>query len=354
MLQTIGEWYKLIDLDLTDELLEKRRSAASALVDDWAKLPVDAAIDAVAFALDTFSNDRKLRNGTRETVLAAVLNAHPSFDPQQATADADLKTCCAVALNEFFVRQAERRSILRSSVLPASCTAAALRWRTTKSGVHVSQCMNSLLQNAEAILDAADERRRVRKDLPADKFKNSLAEDGATLSTAGEAIDLLYSEMLKDWEEIQALWWVFGGYSHLRKSAFQDLSASDAAIVAGCELAQIIKAPATFALTALCARATRAAPNANEKAAFGTILQNVGTDCWKALDITTRAESLIRKHPSIFPVSYTGLRLTEGGATATDIVRTMSDWGAMEEASALIVAMQLFAERTLLVQIEDR
>lgn len=354
MLQTIGEWYKLIDLDLNDELLEKRRGAASALVDEWTRLSVDAAIDAVAFALDIFSTDRKLQNGARESVLAAVRNAQPSFDAQQTTAEADLKACCAVGLNEFFARQAERRSILRSSVLPASCTAAALRWRTTKSGVHASKCMNSLLRNAEAILDAADERRRVRKELPTDKFKNSLAEETATLSTAGEAIDLLYSEMQKDREEIQALWWVFGGYSHLKKSAFQDLSASDAAIFAGCELAQIIKAPATFALTALCARATRAAPNANEKASFGTILQGVDADSWKSLEITTRGESLVRKYPSIFPVSYTGLRLAEAGTTATDIVRPMSDWGEMEEASALLVAMQLFAERTLLVQIEDR
>lgn len=354
MLRTIGEWYKLIDLELTDELLGKRRTAASALADDWTKLSADYAFDVVAFSVDLFSSDRKLQNSVRDDVLNAVRAAHPSFAAQSATADADLKVCCAVALNELFVRQAERKSVLKSCVLPASCTAAALRWRSTRSGVHVSLCMGSLLKNAEAILDAADERRRVRKDLPTDKFKNSLAEDGANLSSAGDAIDLLYSEMLKDREEIQALWWVFGGYSHLKKSAFQDLSASNAAVLAGCELAQIIKAPATFALSSLCARATRSAPNAVELTSFEALLQSVDEESWKFLDLTIRGESLVRKNPFIFPVSFTGLRLLEGGNTAADIVRSMHDWGTMDRISAQIVAMQLFAERSILVQIEDR
>jgi hypothetical protein len=214
--------------------------------------------------------------------------------------------------------------------------------------------MSSLLKNAEAILDVADERRRIRKDLPSERFKNSLAEEGATLSTAGEAIDLLYSEMLKDREEIQALWWVFGGYSHLKKSAFQDLSASNAAVLAGCELAKIIRAPATFALSSLCSRATRSAQNAAELSSFEELLQSVDKDSWRFLDLTARGESFVRRNPSIFPVSFTGLRLLEGENTTADIVRTMHDWGTMERTSAQVVAMQIFAERSLLAQIEDR
>jgi hypothetical protein len=354
MLQTIGEWYKLIDLDLKDDLLEKRRAAASALADDWTKLSSDSAFEIVAYAIDLFSSDRKLQTAARDDVLNAVRKAHPSFDAQNVTSDADLKTCCAVALNELFVRQAERRNVLRTSILPASCTVAALRWRTTRSGVHTAQCMSSLLRNAEAILDAADERRRLRKDLPTAKYKTTLADAGATLASAGEAIDLLYSEMLKDREEIQALWWVFGGYSHLKKDAFQELSASNAAILAGCELAQIIRAPATAALSSLCARATRAAKNSDEKTSLETILQNVDVDTWKLLDLTTRGESLVRKNALIFPISFTGLRLLEGGNTAADVVRAMPDWGTMDSTSAHTIAMQLFAERSLLAQIEER
>lgn len=354
MLQTIGEWYKLIDLDLQDDLLEKRRVAASTLADEWTKLSSDSALDVVAYAIDIFSTDRKVQNSAREDVLTAVRNAHPSFDAQHATSDADLKTCGAVALNELMSRQADRRNVSRTIVLPASCAVAALRWRTTRLGVHAANCMSSILRNAEAILDAADERRRVRKDLPTAKYKSSLAEAGATLVNAGEAIDLLYSEMLKDREEIQALWWVFGGYSHLKSGAFKDLSASNAAILAGCELAQIIRAPATSALAALCARATRAAPSSEEESSIDTILQNVDQDTWKMLDLTTRAESLIRKNALIFPISFAGLRLMEIGITAADVVRAMPDWGTMDRISAQTIAMQLFAERSLLVQIEDR
>jgi hypothetical protein len=355
MLQAIGEWYKLIDLDLTDDLLEKRRIAASALATDWTKLSADSAFEVVAFSIDIFSSDRKLKNSIRDDVLNAVRSAHPSFEPQSVTADADLKVCSAVALNELFVRQIERKSVLKSCVLPASCTASALRWRSTKSGLHVSQCMGSLLKSAEAILDTTDERRRLRKDLPSEKFKTSLAEEGTNLSNAGEAIDLLYSEMLKDREEIQALWWVFGGYSHLKKSAFQDLDESNAAVLAGCELAQIIKAPATFALASLCARATRVATKSTELASFEALLHAVDRDTWKFLDLTTRGESLVRKNPSIFPISFTAIRLSDDGDhTAADVVRTMPDWGTMDRTSAQVVAMQLFAERSLLAQIEDR
>lgn len=354
MLQTIGEWYKLIDLELTNELLEKRRIAASTLATDWVKLSQESAFDVVAFSVDLFSSDRKSQNNIRDDVLNAVRDAHPMFDAQSTTAEADLRVCCAVALNELFARQVERKSILKSCILPAACTAAALRWRSTRAGIHVSKCMSSLLKSAEAILEAADERRRVRKDLPSEKFKSALSEEGANLSTVGDAIDLLYSEMLKDREEIQALWWVFGGYSHLQKSALQDLNASNAAVIAGCELAQIIKAPATFALTSLCARATRLAPDAAELTSFETLLQRVDKDLWKLLDVTTRGESFIRRNPSIFPVSFTGLRLLEDEITTADIIRNLPDWATMDRTSAQVVAMQLFAERSLLAQIEDR
>lgn len=354
MLQTIGEWYKLIDLDVKDEMLDKRKAAATALVDDWAKLTTDAALEVASLAVDFFSSDRKLQTGARDQVLNAIRTSQPSFDVNSATVEADLRACCAVALNELFARHLERRVVPRSSLAAASCIISALRWRSTKLGIHATACMSSLLMNAEDIVDVTDERRRLRKEVPTVKYQRAFAEDSATLVSAGEAIDQIYSEMLKDREEIQALWWVFGGFSHLTKKSFKSLDVGTAAVIAGCELAQIIKAPATHALTALSARAVRAAIDSENELLLKEILSVVHIDTWKLLTLSARCEALVRRHWSIFPISYLGLRLLDGSGTIEDNLKIIPDWGSMDAISPESVAMQMFAERVLISQIESK
>jgi hypothetical protein len=355
MLQTIGDWYRIIDLNIADDFLEKRRLAASSLADEWTKATPDTVAEIVSYACDLFSADRKAPSPLYDEIVKAIQQAQPSFDTHTKTVTADVRICCAVALNELMYRQrSTRRPVGRTSLRAASCIISALRWRSTTSGIQIAACRSSLLDNAEAVLDAVDDRRRTRRDLPLEEFQRSLADENANLGTVGKIFDQIFTEMVKDREELQALWWVFGGYSNLMRVPFGSMNPSTAALLSGLELSTIIKAPATYSLASLSGRAVCATPNADTHSPINSFFESVTGEAWQQMTLSARTEAVVRRHPIIFPLSYISVRHCVDGSKLDEIIKTLPDWGTMEAVKPAEMAMQFFAERILLDQIEDK
>ena len=201
-------------------------------------------------------------------------------------------------------------------VLAAGAVVSALRHQTPSQGHYVAEMAAALLSAAESALEEADEHRRLRIGDPTQLLKSTTPdeEEGADLTASDplhatrEALSAMHQDMLKDREEILALWWVFGAYSTIARRAYRDMNRGTAAVLAGVELAEIVRPPAALGITALASRAVSAVRNSGKGAGLRELLAEVDEVAWQAFNKPGSNTEYIERFTLLFPISFIACR----------------------------------------------
>lgn len=348
MLSATGDWYRLITVSLNDEHLKNRRASASRLVERLKTLKPGALLAFVSFALQAVGSPRK-SVPELEVVLSAMLEDEPSLDRTTISETRDPAICAAIAVGEFLNLSLTPPKQRHNQICAALAVISAVQLRPGQSGQYVDGRITGLLTAAEAILHTADTRRRDRKDTAVGRFnKNTEASaTGDLLAQVRAVIGGLHEEMLKDREELQALWWVFGQYSPTINRYYKDMGSGTAGALAGLELGQIVSSPATRGFSALAERVAGAAPHAGEKVQLLELLQALEPVTWAALRPTASSAEVVKSNQTLFPILSLAVEL-EGKGDLSAFVGSEAIVPLTHTLSAKGLATQVYTERSLL------
>lgn len=340
MLNEIASWYKATTLEDNDERLGQRRRAAEALLGQWrAGVAPGQAVDLVCLGLEAASQNRSAHHPELGAVVDAVCLGQPSRDRDEAARAVDTRICILMALSELIQTVGEINQTIWDSpaLFVAQALTCALRHRKPTTGAFLEDRLNVLLRRAEDLLNRIDVYRRARKDVPVELPEPDGEEFAETIS---QSLSTLRANAELDREELQALWWVFGGYSLKARAYFGELPAERAAWFAGLELSEIVQGYGALGLAVLAARAASVAQETGEGSGlFSSILP----EDW-AHGVDEKEAPLLANREAVFPVLSTSRRTDHSLPPGTMITQALS---------SRMLAIQVFGELSLLERLAE-
>jgi hypothetical protein len=342
-----------MEAEPNDARLVMRREAAKTLVAKLPQMRPDEIISIVSVALCAPLGRTSVGVRGLSVVLEAMEATQPSLERETIARTMDPSIFSGIVIREFL--HAHRKGGKRdgNQAVAAGAIVAALRNLNLASGAQPAEMCAKLLEGADVVLTDIDESRRDRQDTAFPKFERAtaqLAPGADPLAAVKAVVKGLHDEMLKDREELQALWWSFGGYSLKARKLFAELNSTTAAILAGVELASIVRPPASVGMAALVHRSTLAAEPEDKASKVIDLLGSATSTAWESLVTSGTQADLIRAHPTVFPVSAVAARHAEGRT----IAEAIQDVGWLSEPVELkptALANQVFAERALLTAV---
>lgn len=353
MLSATGDWYRLIAVSLQDDHLKNRRASASRLVDRLKTMKPGSVLPFVAFALQAVGAPRA-GSIEADAVLSAMLEDEPSLDRVVISETLDPAICAAIALGEFLNLSFSASKQRQNQICAALAVLSAVRLSPSHTGAYVNGRVSALTSAAETVLQLADTRRRERKETAVARFNKSLdaGETAGLIDHVKAVINGLNEEMLKDREELQALWWVFGQYSPTVQKYYKDIDRGTAGTLAGLELSKIVKSPATPGFAALAERVAGIAAGADERIPLVELLGTIERSTWAALRPEGSSKDLVEANRAVFPVLSLGIAMQIKGGNLSELPSPETVLPPARALSARELAAQIFIERSLVASAE--
>jgi hypothetical protein len=294
------------------------------------------------------------------TVVKAVLKSIKDEDtalPVDLKENAlELRAVAGIAVGELLEKLSGEPSNRQALVAGLAISAAELMPTPTEK--HLRWMQETLRNSAKKGLALQAVQRRRRATPLLDEFEAlELSEDAETEnSDLAELLPALKSALREakaqaviDREEIETLWWMFGGFSETEQKPFSKLAPHVAAFAAGRELALRSLIPPSQAAAAMIDRMV----GSDRKPATltPTALQDIATK-WTSsardsfVSSDGEASSTIARCPSLFPVSSACRRLRDSGDLGKDFALTIgmadvsvspSEWGTQVFREAILL-----------------
>lgn len=321
MLNRAFEWYRMVNVQPAQGVLDNRVASVKDLIKaissakSW-EVPL-AWTAGVASGFDV-----NFRHDSPAVVqLVAAIKAHDTAFPEDLTENAlELRACAALALGEIVAAQGKDHPS-HSAIGLAAALRSGINARPLPRARYLKQMLEELDGAAARTLQAGAETRR---DIPVTAspfsgFKD--AEPPADLPAAWKsllpALKKSYKQLTQqaaiDREELNVLWWLFGGASSTVGQRFSGMDLGAAALCTGAELANLSllpPSPNTAAILQRALEADRAPAALKEMKVEG--LAGAWTDAHLACLIPDEdAEQLAKTNPTLFPLCWLAARLRE-------------------------------------------
>ncbi len=238
--------------------------------------------------------------------------------PQDLTENAnELRAVAAIAIGELLMKDPDSPG--EESVLAALSLDSSLSSRSAAANKHIRWMLETLGAASGKVLVTAARRRRNRGNgalTKLEKLKKPAEGDvwDAIMPVVRAAIREVSAQEIVDREELETLWWMFGGYSEIVQKPLAELAPAAAAFCSGVELAQLALLPPSQTALAMVKRAIESGRKASTVGAI-SLQDAIGE--WSAPMIGALAPSdgesdgLLSGHPALLPLSYACLRLRE-------------------------------------------
>jgi hypothetical protein len=224
--------------------------------------------------------------------------------------------------------------------------------------VHLAKLVNDVIAVAERSLSLASKELRTRKEIPDVAIKGtdvpSLVREANT--SINDLVQILRGNLRADREELDVLWWVFGGRSTQTGHRFDAMREGERALAAATELSDRMLMPPISAASHLLSSLV---PDAPELSATQLVAQ-LSKDALSAFLLQRDAVApVLNAHPALLPMTWLSARLLDSDLSPgwqheferktqikSDSARSPTRW-----------AHQLFDElvaRRLCVAVEER
>jgi hypothetical protein len=320
MIKCLFEWYRTVNATPQDDVIKKRSDAVNDLVQmiiappqekapnkvNHQRLPIQLAA-AVGGGLEKWGDD----SATVAILVDAIRAYQPAFPADLQENALELRVMAGVVLGEYMNRSlaTQEKLDLRATAV-ASGIVSALSVRLPVPERFLNQMLQELDKFARELLsNVADSKRKRTPNLTAPLASLTPAADvpsfwkalGPLLQTA---IGRLEEQVASDHEEIDILWWFLAGHSERLNMHMRDVAATDAAIVAGVELADRVIVPSTLSSQHLLRRIVDTHDASNIISIRDLMVQlSVEARSVMQLSANNKEEDIVASYPELFPLA---------------------------------------------------
>jgi hypothetical protein len=330
MLSHAFEWCRAAHLSPPDELVEKRRAAASEIITAFEKTrDPSVAIGLLQMALAGADRSRVLSASAAQLVADSIRKHQAAFPQDLGECAVDLAAVSGIVVGELLKRGTDQEAD-EHVILLATTTVAGLAFRPPTAEASWRPLLASLLKGARELIDAEAERQRTRDNLsPVELGELEIpGADPGQLATAVEKLRDLLSECLgelnsrldrlqnaavADREEVDVLWWMLAAYTETLDKRIEELKPSAAALCVA-ELADKLMLPPGLNVIRVVQKALR--EGRNSKALSALELRSLAS-AWddvvaRLLEPPSTAVEFVRKQPGMLPLSWVCQKLIDG------------------------------------------
>jgi hypothetical protein len=362
MLSRAFEWYRVVNVVPSSEIVESRKAAARAVIkaiDDASDLTFvfDSAAGVVVGFERAFTQQAPI-----VASLVDIIRAHDSAIASDLAENAlELRVVAALAIGEILARDGDRPE--NDATLIAAVLQSGLGIRTLPDGKYLRQMIEELAAAAQKTRVAGARRRRSRslsfsREIEKLPEASDLAAAWKVLVPALKAaLREVAAQSAMDREEIDLLWWLFTAASTTTGKKLSDMPPGAAALCAGAELANECLVPATPSLESMVRKAfeTGRKPKDAGERGIESLAQPWDSSVLVLLVPNDGDRTLARRHPSLFPLSWLCSRLLDSNQAQG----WLSEFEARTSLSGTHTsvttewAIQAFRERVALRQASD-
>ena len=351
MLSRLADFYLIVNPSPSDSVVTQRKAAITAFLPKLDEF--DALVGCVDLAVGGLSSTANAQQKvTAEALLVMIQKHQPALAGDILTNAIDVRVCAGVAVGEYLLRK--HRALPSSTLAASALVVAALQTRPRPSERYVAQFLEALLGTARAVLEHAAGQARSRPKISFGTFDGS--EPEAVEGALREIRDSVDKNLRTDREELQVLWWVFGGASKLLAKPFSSVDPATRALAAAAELADISLLPPPNAASQFLASVIKE----EAQMSLRQFVATSATDILKRFGETTGdVTKTLRHHPSLLPLTWVLARKLDSGVSdgwegefqqktgiSPDQDRSLSHWArqAFDECVAARLANQLNAD----------
>jgi len=319
MLNHTLEFLRIADVQPNHEKVGKRQESATELLAHISNRENRATLlDVVQGVVGGFEGAPFSQDAPAVALVIKSIKDRDAL-PQDLTENAnELRAVAAIAIGELLIKDSDAPG--EESVLAALALDSALSSRSAAANKHIRWMLETLGAASGKVLVTAARRRRNRGNgalTKLEKLKKPAEGDvwDAVMPVVRAAIREVSAQEIVDREELETLWWMFGGYSEVVQKPLAELAPATAAFCSGVELAQLALLPPSRSALAMVKRSVESPGRKASTLAAISLQDAIGE--WSAPMIGALApsdgesDSLLSGHPALLPLSYACLRLRE-------------------------------------------
>lgn len=320
MLSKTFEWHRIVDPKPSRETIDHRAAAARDLVkvlnesSDW-----DLILDAVSGTVSGFESGFAQDASIVQAIVGAI-RTHDSAFPQSLSENAmELRAMAATALGELMLVEEEVPD--QNAIGIASLLRCGKFLRPASSDKYLREMLEELGTASAKVFQIAGEARRgysgrVQTSAKAETEPSDLPTALAAIQSLRKTVKELIRQSTIDREELNVLWWMFGGSSRTSRTLLEDLPAGAAAITCGGELGTMCLVPHSASIEAMVRRAFLANRGTIPDQTIEAIASEWTPAAQTALVPDDDAKESALAHPTLFPLSWLAARLLASKGTS--------------------------------------
>ncbi|MGO8928275.1 MAG: GTPase-associated system all-helical protein GASH [Limisphaerales bacterium] len=370
MLSKLFEWYRVVNASPSDDIIEKRKASATALLEHLASAPdYELLLACVTGAVNGFESGFDQKSNIVTLVVESIRKHQPAFPEDLSENALELRMSCATVMGEILNRSLQSTDTPDGrSLLAASLFTSAIPAHPPIRARHLQTVLNELARMAKDVTERGSLDRRKRVGFFLQEFDEIKA---AALPTFWEGLSTKLKSCLTNLqqqaaahrEELDVLWWMYTGFSTKAGKALEDLEPGELSFCCGAELANLVMPPPTRSSSQMVRRAIR--DHCKTNGGLEMSLKKLAV-AWRGDLLPLLApdegvvKQLVQTHPPLLPISWLCNRLRESGGAAgwgeEFAVKTgipdgrqlsLEDWGVQ-------IFNERIAQRSYLGILEDK
>lgn len=306
MLNRLSDFYRIVHPDPPDALVTQRKEAIVAFMGQFSKPELQyACADIAAFGLGP--SPGAAQTEAAMAIISAIQGPQPSFSSDIGANPLDVRAFAGIALGEHL--GTDRDGVTAALVISALAT------RTLPEERYLRELTLALLEAARKSAEAAGNAQRERPELEIAAIQGAnpagIAESvRSALDKFKEAVE---RNLEADREELEILWWVFGGHSTSLGKPFHALDVPQRILASASELAELVIVPP--------ASGSAQFLHATLKEDRPVTLRHLIEPCTSTLleSVARRRKqtaAFLTDHPALLPLTWLSCRRLDSGMAA--------------------------------------
>lgn len=358
MLKKMFEWYRIVNPNPDDTILEKRKLAVTELIKRLSESEdYNLLIACTSGVANGFETNFKQESEIVEAVVGLIREHQPAFPVDLSENALELRACCAIALGEILTQNENQDKVAREDAeLVASLFVSAIGIRPKITQKYLRVVIQALEQISFGVLESIAQDRRQRTAINYDGLDK--VPPNANIPAFWDGLrpilksyfSLIDRQNAADREELDVLWWLYNGFSEIVNQPLIALSPAIAAICCGAEIADKVLLPPLESVRQMVLQATER--GRKRSALVAVPLTEIAAE-WKEkilstlIPTNTGPQEIIKRFPPLFPLSWLCSRLQEsqGSPGWSQEFKLKTGIPASQSCEPGKIAMQAFNER---------
>jgi len=326
MLKRAFEWHRVVNPNPSDEMVEKRKASAHALLEHLTGASdYNLLFSCIAGVVNGFDSKLHQESAIVKLAVDLIRKSQPAFPEDLSENAMDVRMLCATAIGEILsLRLQNDTETDNRSALIASLITSALAVRQPLTDKHLNAVLKELVVVSRDVSERDSLERRNREAFSFDGFNEIKTAAlpafwSSLLPEIQRCVQHLQQQADVDREELDVLWWMYTGFSVTTKCPLDDLNPGAISFCCGAELANLVVTPPTRSAREMVTRVIR--DHRQKKTSSEISLKQLVADwtpeLWPLLAPNDgKLKMIVQACPVLFPLSWICIRLHESQGTS--------------------------------------